>query len=133
MNSLANGVITCHAGFEEIYVQPAAGDAGGAFGAAAMVSARLGQSTRGLTMSHAYGGPQARESDVSCALKSADTSLMAAGCTVEYIDDESALWRSPTQAMSHGQVVGWFQGRMEWGPRAQGNRSILAAMTYASF
>lgn len=126
MNSLANGVITRDTGFEEVYVQPAPGDAGGAFGAAAVVSARLGQPTQGLTMSHAYWGPQARESDISCALKSADGSLMAAGCTVEYIDDESALCLSTAQAIANGQVVGWFQGRMEWGPRALGNRSILA-------
>src|SRR5207237_3841129 len=51
--------------------------------------------------------------------------LSAAGCTVEEISDEAALCRRTAAAIADGQVVGWFQGRMEWGPRALGNRSIL--------
>ena len=77
-------------------------------------------------MDHAYWGPavRRRRDRQRCSTARRDE-IAAAGCTVERIDDEGELCRRTAAAIADGQVVGWFQGRMEWGPRALGNRSIL--------
>jgi carbamoyltransferase len=105
-------------------VQSAAGDAGGAIGAAFAVWHRLGNK-RAFVMEHAYWGPQFGHGETSTLLSDQSAAMARAGCTVEDISDQAELCRRTAAAIADGQVVGWFQGRMEWGPRALGNRSIL--------
>jgi len=124
MNSVANGKVTTRTPFRLIYVQSAAGDAGGAIGAALATHHRLG-GKRSPAMTHAYLGPWATRAEIDDLLKTRSSDIAAAGCTVRRLDDEAALCRETASAIADGLVVGWFQGRMEWGPRALGNRSIL--------
>jgi carbamoyltransferase len=124
MNSVANGKITLHTPFKRVYVQSAAGDAGGAIGAAYSVHHALG-GTRAEPMLHAYLGPGCDAAEIDALLAAREAEIADAGCSVERIDDEGALCSQTALAISEGKVVGWFHGRMEWGPRALGNRSIL--------
>lgn len=124
MNSVANGKVALRSPFTSVYVQSAAGDAGGAIGAAYSVWHELG-GARGPTMDHAYWGPGFSEVQIRTVLETRSGEIAAAGCGIERIDDEAELCRRTATAIADGQVVGWFQGRMEWGPRALGNRSIL--------
>jgi len=127
MNSVANGKIKLKTPFKKVYVQSAAGDAGGAIGAAMAIWAEDAPSQGGhFHMDHAYFGPGCSEDEVSALLAEQADSIQAAGCTVRRVDDEAALVEEVAVAISEGLVIGWFQGRMEWGPRALGNRSILA-------
>ena len=80
---------------------------------------------RTFVMDHAYWGPAFGAADIAQLLAAHRSDLSAAGCTVEEISDEATLCRRTAAAIADGKVVGWFQGRMEWGPRALGNRSIL--------
>jgi carbamoyltransferase len=124
MNSVANGKVTTHTPFKRVYVQSAAGDAGGAIGAALETYHRLG-GPRSPPMRHAYLGPRADHNEIEALLAARRDDVAAAGCTVRRIPNESTLCKETAAAIADGQVVGWFQGRMEWGPRALGNRSIL--------
>jgi len=124
MNSVANGRIRKNTPFKHIYIQAAAGDAGGALGAALHVWHQTGGRTR-YPMRHASWGPEFSEVDVEALLKEHSTELESAGCTVHKSDDQQQLCDSVVSAILDGGVIGWFQGRMEWGPRALGNRSIL--------
>ncbi len=124
MNSVANGKVTLRSAYKQVYVQSAAGDAGGAIGAAYSVWHELG-GARGPVMDHAYLGPGCNAAIVARLLKARAEEISAAGCIVELIDDEASLCARTAQAVADGQVIGWFQGRMEWGPRALGNRSIV--------
>ena len=124
MNSVANGKVRRMTPFRRVYVQAAAGDAGGAIGSAFAVWHKLG-GKRTFVMDHAYWGPAFGAADIAQLLAAHRSELAAAGCTVEEISDEAALCRRTAAAIADGKVVGWFQGRMEWGPRALGNRSIL--------
>ncbi|HEY7298523.1 MAG TPA: carbamoyltransferase C-terminal domain-containing protein [Xanthobacteraceae bacterium] len=124
MNSVANGKVRRMTPFREIYVQAAAGDAGGAIGAAFAVWHQLG-GERSFVMDHAYWGPQFGSDDVSALVTSHESEIRKAGCAVERVTDEAALCRRTAAAIASAKVVGWFQGRMEWGPRALGNRSIV--------
>jgi carbamoyltransferase len=126
MNSLANGKLFHRTPFQEVYIQAAAGDAGGAVGAAYYVWNHLLQRPRGFVMASAYWGPEFSEAELSEAIAHRQDALTAATCTVEQIEDAGDLCRRTAEAIAAGKVVGWFQGRMEWGPRALGNRSILA-------
>ena len=128
MNSVANGKIHRSTPFREVYVQSAAGDAGGAIGAAlaawhAADAARGSRANGGFVMDHAYWGPGFGDDEIREAVEARRAQL--GDCDVARIADESELCRSTAQAIARGEVVGWFQGRMEWGPRALGNRSIL--------
>jgi carbamoyltransferase len=117
LNAVANGRIRPETEFEGVYVQPAAGDSGIAVGAAYYVwNQELGR-PRGFVMEHAYSGPG--YSDEECA-----AAIRAAGLESERHDDE-ALFPLVAERIESGDVVGWFQGRMEFGPRALGNRSIV--------
>jgi carbamoyltransferase len=109
LNCVANGLIFERTPFEDIYVQPAAHDAGTSIGAALHVWHQVFNQPRGFVMRHAYYGPEYRDADI-------ERELRAAG--VESVET--------AQALANGQIVGWFQGRMEFGPRALGARSILA-------
>jgi carbamoyltransferase len=124
MNSVANGKVRRMTPFRRVYVQAAAGDAGGAIGSAFAVWHKLG-GKRQFVMDHAYWGPAFDAMDITRLLRAHDSELVAAGCALEEISDEAVLCRRTASAIAEGQVVGWFQGRMEWGPRALGNRSIL--------
>jgi carbamoyltransferase len=124
MNSVANGRVRRVTPFRRVYVQAAAGDAGGAIGSAFAVWHKLGGG-RSFVMDHAYWGPAARAADITNLVTAHRSELSSAGCTVEDVSDEAALCRSTAAAIADGKVIGWFQGRMEWGPRALGNRSIL--------
>jgi carbamoyltransferase len=105
-------------------VQSAAGDAGGAIGAAYAVWHQLGGG-RSFVMDHAYWGPQSTPEEITSLLTEHRDEIVRAGCTVEEIPGEEGLcWRTAA-AIAEGAVLGWFQGRMEWGPRALGNRSIV--------
>jgi carbamoyltransferase len=124
MNSVANGKVRRVTPFRRLYVQSAAGDAGGAIGAAFAVWHELG-GARSFVMDHAYWGPQFGAADIRALITGRRSEIQAAGCSVETIADEGELCRRAAAATANGKVVGWFQGRMEWGPRALGNRSIV--------
>jgi carbamoyltransferase len=117
LNAVANGRIRPETGFDGIYIQPAAGDSGTAVGAAYWVwNQHLGE-PRGFVMEHANTGPA--YSDEECASAAAAAGLEG----VQLPDDE--LFSEVARRIADGKIVGWFQGRMEFGPRALGNRSIV--------
>jgi len=122
-NSVANGKIKDRTAFRQIYLQSAAGDAGGAIGAALAVWHRTGRRTTPMT--HAFWGPSFGDAEVAALLGERRAAIDAEGCAVQRINDEKELVEAAAAAIASGLVVGWFQGRMEWGPRALGNRSIL--------
>jgi carbamoyltransferase len=124
MNSVANGKIYRYTPFKNIYIQSAAGDAGGAIGAAYTVWHQLG-GERLFVMDHAYWGPQFTEDDLERLLDAHKAELNFHACKITYVADEGSLCEKTASAIADGKVIGWFQGRMEWGPRALGNRSIL--------
>jgi carbamoyltransferase len=118
LNAVANGRILPETPFEELYIQPAAGDSGTAVGAAFYVwNQELGRA-RGFVMEHAYTGPEFGDDEIRAA-------LAEAGVGAERLDDD-ALFPAVAERIAAGDVVGWFQGRMEFGPRALGHRSIVA-------
>jgi carbamoyltransferase len=123
-NSVANGKVRRLTPFRKVFVQAAAGDAGGAIGAAFAQWRNLG-GKRAFVMDHAYWGPCYAASEVDALLAAQKDELTAAGCSADRIADQAELCRRTAQAVSEGKVVGWFQDRMEWGPRALGNRSII--------
>ncbi|RTL71293.1 MAG: carbamoyltransferase [Hyphomicrobiales bacterium] len=143
MNSVANGKVMRQSPFKRLYVQSAAGDAGGAIGAAiyawhecapqaapsaGAVPARVlagDASVKRPVMEHAYLGPSADATEIAALLDGRRKQIEEGGCLVKQIDDEAHLCGVTAEAISRGDVVGWFQGRMEWGPRALGNRSIV--------
>jgi carbamoyltransferase len=122
-NSVANGKVTDRTGFRKCYLQAAAGDAGGAIGAAYAVWHRTG--VRSSEMTHAYWGPSFSNTELRALLAQQHAAIETAGCTVQTFAHDSQLVETTAGAIADGLVVGWFQGRMEWGPRALGNRSIL--------
>ncbi len=117
LNAVANGRIRPETAFDGLYIQPAAGDSGIAVGAAYYVWHQVLGRPRGFVMDHAYTGPE--YSDEECA-----QALRAAGLASERLEDD-ALFGAVAERIAAGDVVGWFQGRMEFGPRALGNRSIV--------
>ena len=123
-NSVANGKLRRMTPFARVYVQPAAGDAGGALGAALSVWRRLG-GVRASRMDHAYWGPGYGDDELAALLAARADRLAAAGCRARRIAGDAELCAETARAVADGQVVGWFQGRMEWGPRALGARSIV--------
>lgn len=125
MNSVANGKVYRNSPFKRMYLPAAAGDAGGAIGSAFVVANRLGEVKQRFHMDHGYWGPQTTDAEVRALLDSRAAALQTERCTVERITDEGLLCQRTAQAITEGKVIGWFQGRMEWGPRALGNRSIL--------
>ncbi|HEX4965344.1 MAG TPA: carbamoyltransferase C-terminal domain-containing protein, partial [Thermoanaerobaculia bacterium] len=132
MNSLANGRLFAETDVEEVYVQAAAGDAGTALGAALWVHHVINGAPRdGFVMDHCYWGPTYGEAEARQAIA---TALPESGgrdgrygeVRIESVGDEERLAAETADALVRGEVVGWYQGRSEWGPRALGNRSILA-------
>ena len=126
-NSVANGRVYANTPYRGTFIQAAAGDAGGAIGAAYVVWQRLtGARTERFVMDHAFWGPKYEDGAIERVLGEREAEIRAEGCTTTKLTDEAELCRRTAQAIADGKVVGWFQGRMEWGPRALGNRSILA-------
>jgi carbamoyltransferase len=119
LNSVANSRILRETPFEEIYIQPAAGDGGGAVGAALYAYHCLLGRPRSFVMEHAYWGRAYDDMDMRAAISES-------GLPAERVGDEEHLVERTVDALASGRVVGWFNGRFEWGPRALGNRSILA-------
>jgi carbamoyltransferase len=122
LNCVANGKVLRDACFDNVWIQPAAGDAGGAIGAACAAYHQFADkprvhrdSTDG--MSGAYLGPHYTDAEIAHR-------LTTAGARFDQLDGEQTVMRTAA-ALASGQAVGWFQGRMEFGPRALGNRSIL--------
>ncbi len=118
LNSVANGKIFARTPFRRTWIQPAAGDEGLAVGAALYTAHAVLQQPRCETRNHAYLGPEFSDSQIESALKSARVNYQRL--------DRRLLLNAVADVMADGKVVGWFQGRMEWGPRALGNRSIVA-------
>lgn len=126
MNSVANGKIRERTPFEEVYIQPASGDNGTALGAAYWVWHQILGRPRAFAMQHGYWGPSFEAGAVEAALAARASDLAASRCDVRAVPDEQMLADWTAERIAKGEVVGWFQGRMEWGARALGNRSILA-------
>lgn len=122
-NCAANAKIFANTPFEQIWVQPAAGDAGLAVGAAFYLHHQLLGQPREFVMEHAYWGPGFAPEQVAEAI--AAKGLAAKGFRIRRLD-EPVLVRETASLLARGAILGWFQGRMEWGPRALGDRSILA-------
>lgn len=132
LNSVANGRILRETPFENIFIQPAAGDAGGALGVATVIWHNVLGNKRKIVrkgdhniighdkdlMQNAYLGPEYSKDEIK-------NFLIEKGITYTELTTEELL-RKTAEILSKKRVVGWFQGRMEWGPRALGNRSILA-------
>ncbi len=125
LNSVANGKIFERTKFREVFVQPAAGDDGTAIGAAFYVEHAVLGRPRRFVMTDAYTGPGFDDQQIERALSSAKANGWDAKIDVRRLDDAD-LYREVGKAVADGKVVGWFQGRMEFGPRALGNRSIVA-------
>ena len=119
LNSVANGKILRETPFEEIYVQPSAGDGGGAFGAALYAYHGVLGRPRKFVMEHAYWGEEHSPGEIEKFLKENNIRY-------QRLEDEEKVIERVVDRLQEGKVVGWFQGRFEWGPRALGNRSILA-------
>lgn len=121
LNCVANSRILRDGPFRQLFVQPAAGDAGGALGAAALVYSQLTEhKRRSEKLKHVYLGPGYSIDEISRMLNS--TSLNAK----DYSREPGKMIREAARRLAQGRVIGWFQGRMEFGPRALGARSILA-------
>jgi len=123
-NSVANGKVRRQTPYKRVYVHAAPGDAGGAIGAAFVTWHRLG-GARTFVMDHAYWGPSYDDQTCASLLEARAEDLQVEGCSVTHVQDESELCKRTAVAVADGKVIGWFQGRMEWGPRALGNRSIV--------
>jgi carbamoyltransferase len=119
LNSVANFKILQQTPFEEIYIQPAAGDDGGALGAALWAYHSVLNMPRKMVMQHAYWGEEYSDAQIK-------TFLETNNIPYEYVDDDDQITARVVDSLTRSEVVGWFQGRFEWGPRALGNRSILA-------
>jgi carbamoyltransferase len=124
MNSVANGRVYLNSPFKRMYLPASAGDAGGAIGSAFVVARQMEKTPR-FVMDHAYVGPQSNEAEIKALLEARAADIQAEGCTVRRFEHEGELCQTTATAITEGKVIGWFQGRLEWGPRALGNRSIL--------
>jgi carbamoyltransferase len=119
LNSKANGRLLRESPFKQIFIQPAAGDSGGALGAALFVEHILLKKPRRFVQEHCYWGAEYNEDDIEEAVR-------ASGFPYEIEYDETKLTEKTVDDILAGKVISWFQGRFEWGPRALGNRSIIA-------
>jgi carbamoyltransferase len=122
-NCLANGKIFDKTPFKQIFVQPAAGDAGLAVGAAYFVHHQILGRPRSFVMENAYWGPGYSHGQIAAAV--AASRLQGEGLEISE-HHEKVIAKEAAKEIAAGRIVGWFQGRAEWGPRALGNRSIVA-------
>lgn len=126
MNSVANGKVHLRTPYRNVYIQSAAGDAGGAIGAAVEAAKKHSKvSVSSFSMTHSYWGPSFNDDQLGDLLANHSDELNQAGCVVSNNLKLDTLVDQVSDAIIDGRVIGWFQGAMEWGPRALGNRSIL--------
>jgi carbamoyltransferase len=118
LNSTFNGKILTRTPFEDLFVQPAASDAGTALGVAFYIYHQLLGQPRSFVMRQAYTGPRFENGTVECTLREHQLAYTT--------HEPEAMARAAARLLERGKVLGWFQGNMEWGPRALGHRSILA-------
>lgn len=118
LNCVANGILLREGPFEDLFIQPAAGDAGGALGAATFIYHTILGHPRNYVMNHAYLGPEYSDDEI-------ENYLRKQGVKFHKYPREEMLKRT-AELMANQKVIGWFQGRMEYGPRALGSRSIIA-------
>jgi carbamoyltransferase len=123
-NCVANGKVLESTPFERVFVHPAAGDAGLAVGAAFYVWHQILGKPRSFEMQHAYWGPGFSRQEIRNALESRNLDS-AGGHQVTELAEKELLYQA-AKTIEDGKILGWFQGRSEWGPRALGNRSIVA-------
>ena len=126
MNSVANGKIREQTDFREVFIQPAAGDNGTALGAAFHAWHAATGRPRDFVLSHGYWGPAFDNGEIAAALDAQQAAIRERRCVRRHWPDQAMLDMWTADHIAAGRVVGWFQGRMEWGARALGNRSILA-------
>lgn len=119
LNCLANSRILNETPFEEIFIQPSAGDGGAAMGAALYVWHSYLKNKRKFILKNAYWGKEYSKDEIKDFLEKNNLKY-------RYVPNEDQLLDLAVEALLKGEVVGWFQGRFEWGPRALGHRSILA-------
>jgi carbamoyltransferase len=119
LNSTANGRVMREGPFENVFIQPAAGDSGGAIGAALYAYHVIFGQPRKFTLEHAYWGAEYPESQMVEAIKKA-------GFKYESFDDDDRLLDRAVDTLLNNKIIGWYRGRFEWGPRALGHRSIIA-------
>lgn len=119
LNSVANGKITKNTPFKKIFIQPAASDAGTSIGAAAYVYNTILRFKRNYVMKNAYLGPSVSDEEI-------EKYFIENGIFYKRFKDEKELVETTAKLIYANNIVGWFQGRMEWGPRALGARSILS-------
>ena len=118
LNSAFNGKILPNTDFNEIYIHSAAGDAGTSLGVCYYIWHQTLGKPRSFVMNHAYTGPQFTNAEIESILKEQSLAYQ--------VLDEKQLVQKAAEIVSNVDILGWFQGRMEWGPRALGNRSIIA-------
>lgn len=135
MNSLANGKLFDRTDVSDVFIQSAAGDAGTALGAALYVAHAELSAPRGFVMEHSAWGPRYGLDEIRAAIaaripesggRDGRYASEHGDLTLETHADEERLCAETAAAIARGEVIGWYQGRSEWGPRALGNRSILA-------
>lgn len=119
LNSVANARILKETPFEQLFVQPAAGDGGGALGAALWAYNSLFGKPRNFTMQHAYWGRSNSDAEIGDFLRQNSIPF-------RHFSDDNELLDHVVERLMQGKVIGWSQGRFEWGPRALGSRSIIA-------
>jgi carbamoyltransferase len=119
LNSVANSRILRESGFDDIYIQPAAGDSGAAIGAALWAYNSLLGNPRTFCMKHAYWGKHYSDAEISSFLTENNIQHRR-------FENDDELLDQTVGRLVNGKVIGWYQGRFEWGPRALGNRSIIA-------
>ncbi len=134
LNSVANGKLFRETDITDVYVQSAAGDGGTSLGAALHVWHQELGNPRGFVMEHSYWGPQFDESRIVSAIRSrlpgfdgeaTGEWVSVNGLELQRHAEEAELCRETATAIAAGEIIGWYQGRSEWGPRALGNRSIV--------
>jgi carbamoyltransferase len=118
LNSVTNGLILQNTPFKELFIQPASHDAGSALGAVYLLYQEFNKGKRPVPLTHAYLGPEYSPDEIEATLKHYEGSI-------NYSKEES-IYKKVARLLNEGNVVMWFQGRLEFGPRALGARSILA-------
>lgn len=128
MNSVANGKVLLNTPFKKIYIQSAAGDAGGAIGAALTTLFNVDKNKTNKKISphsHAYWGPSFKDEEIEKVINLKRDKIEIEKFDINYFSNNSELTKRTAKEIAEGKVIGWFQGSMEWGPRALGNRSII--------
>jgi len=121
LNCVANGRVRRDGPFRDLFVQPASSDAGSSLGAAALAYSEIDPSWKpGIAMDHVYLGPSFTDESIRDLLGAGDCGAL------DFQDSERELFREVAATLGQGKIIGWFQGRMEFGPRSLGARSILA-------